>query len=49
MHNGTSKTLDAAIRAHSDGTSGEAVNIINRYNALSPSDQQALLDFLSTL
>jgi CxxC motif-containing protein (DUF1111 family) len=49
MHDGAAKTLDAAIRVHSDGATGEAVTVINRYKALSASDQQALLDFLNTL
>ena len=49
LHDGSAKTLDAAIRGHSDGASGEAVAVINRYKALSASDQQALWDFLSTL
>jgi CxxC motif-containing protein (DUF1111 family) len=49
MHSGRSTTIDAAIRAHSDGSTGEAVSVTNNYNALSASDEQALLDFLGTL
>jgi len=49
LHNGAAQSLDAAIRGHSDDATGEAVTVINRYKALSPFDQQALLDFLNTL
>jgi CxxC motif-containing protein (DUF1111 family) len=49
MHSGRSLTIDAAIRAHSDGVTGEAVSVTNNYNLLSASDEQALLDFLGTL
>ena len=49
MHAGTATSLDQAIRGHSDGVHGEAVIVINRYKALSSSDQQALWDFLKTL
>jgi hypothetical protein len=49
MHAGTAISLDQAIRNHSDGVTGEAVTVINRYKALSSSDQKALWDFLSTL
>jgi CxxC motif-containing protein (DUF1111 family) len=49
MHAGNSTSVDQAIRNHSDGVNGEAVTVINRYKALSSSDQQALWDFLKTL
>ena len=49
MHNGAAGNLDSAIRGHSDGTTGEAVRVLNNYKALSAADQQALLDFLKTL
>jgi CxxC motif-containing protein (DUF1111 family) len=49
MHNGGARDLDTAIRGHSDGLTGEAVTVIERYKALSPADQQSLLDFLGTL
>jgi hypothetical protein len=49
MHAAAASSLDAAILAHSDGTTGEAVTVINRYKGLSAADHQALLDFLATL
>ena len=49
MHSGGASDLNSAILGHSDGVTGEAVTVINNYKALSPSDQQALLDFLKTL
>jgi CxxC motif-containing protein (DUF1111 family) len=49
MHSGTAGSLDAAILAHSDSKTGEAITVINRYKGLSASDHQALLDFLASL
>jgi CxxC motif-containing protein (DUF1111 family) len=49
MHNGKATSFDSAIIAHSDGVSGEAVSVINKYKLLSGSDQQALWDFLGSL
>jgi len=49
MHSGSATSLDSAIRGHSDDVQSEALTVIQRYKALSPSDQQALWDFLKTL
>jgi CxxC motif-containing protein (DUF1111 family) len=49
MHSGAATSLDSAIRSHSDDIQSEALTVIQRYKALSPSDQQALWDFLKTL
>jgi len=49
MHSGSALSLDAAIKGHSDGVTGEAVTVINSYKALSPSDMADLWTFLGTL
>jgi len=49
LHSGGAGDLNGAILGHSDGVTGEAVIVIDRYKALTPSDQQALLHFLATL
>jgi len=49
MHTGVATDLNTAIRSHSDGIQSEALTVIQRYQALSPQDQQALWDFLKTL
>lgn len=45
MHDGAALTLREAITRHG----GEASEVIKRFDKLKPSDQQALLDFLSSL
>ena len=54
LHDGRTSDLVQAIEAHSSYgnrqyQSSEAVSVIKNYNALSSSDQQALLNFLRTL
>jgi CxxC motif-containing protein (DUF1111 family) len=48
LHDGRTKDLLQAIVAHS-GTGSEANGVINRFNALSASDQQNILNFLRAL
>ena len=45
LHDGRAPTVDAAIRGHD----GEAKGSRDRYNALSPTARQQLIDFLLTL
>jgi CxxC motif-containing protein (DUF1111 family) len=45
LHDGRASTVDAAIRLHD----GEAVTIRNRYINLTPQQQQAVQDFLSSI
>ncbi|WZO95832.1 di-heme oxidoredictase family protein [Isosphaeraceae bacterium EP7] len=45
MHDGRSKTLEDAIKAHG----GEAVGSASRFDELPPAERQGLLDFLGTL
>jgi CxxC motif-containing protein (DUF1111 family) len=45
MHDGESTTLREAILRHS----GEAVEVTHHFQRLSRSDQEAILDFLSSL
>jgi hypothetical protein len=49
MHGGAARSLDSAIKLHSDGISGEAKEVIGLYLGLSPQDQADLLAFLATL
>jgi cytochrome c5 len=48
LHSGISFTVDDAIRKHSS-TGSEANAVIGNYTALSPDDQKALIDFVSSL
>lgn len=45
LHDGRAATLDDAIRAHD----GEAKNARDRYLTLSPSQRQALFEFLNSI
>jgi CxxC motif-containing protein (DUF1111 family) len=45
LHDGRANSIDQAVRAHA----GEAQGARDRYNALSATDRQQLLDFLNTL
>jgi CxxC motif-containing protein (DUF1111 family) len=45
LHDGRARTVAEAVRAHD----GEAAAARNRFNTLSPTDQQALVAFLQTL
>ena len=50
MHDLRTTDIDTAIRAHGDQLGdGEAVTIIQAYEALSPQDQASLIAFLGTL
>ena len=49
LHDGRTKDLLQAIEAHSSPTGSEANGVINRFNALSASDQQNILNFLRAL
>jgi CxxC motif-containing protein (DUF1111 family) len=48
LHDGRTSDLLQAIRAHS-GNGSEANAVINRFNKLSPSQVQNLLNFLRAL
>lgn len=48
MHDGRAKSIAEAIAAHA-GRGSEAVGVVGAYNALSPQDQAALIDFVSGL
>ena len=48
-HDGSKKDIPSAILQHSPDGSGEAAVVIQRYHALSPTDQANLLAFLSAL
>jgi CxxC motif-containing protein (DUF1111 family) len=48
LHDGRAPTIDAAILQH-DGTGSEAHNAVSLYKALSPTDQQTLLEFVGSL
>jgi CxxC motif-containing protein (DUF1111 family) len=48
-HDGSKKDLPSAILQHSPDNTGEAAVVIQRYQALSPTDQANLLTFLSAL
>ena len=45
LHDGRANTIDQAVRAHA----GEAQGARDRYNALSATERQQVLDFLNTL
>jgi CxxC motif-containing protein (DUF1111 family) len=54
LHDGRTNNLLEAIRAHASSAAGpirasEANGVIRRFNQLSPSDQQSLLNFLRSL
>jgi CxxC motif-containing protein (DUF1111 family) len=54
LHDGRATTFDAAIQAHFSNASGltpasEANAVVNKYNALTLAQKQALVDFLGTL
>jgi len=49
MHGGAARSLDSAIKLHSDGISGEGTVVIGNYLGLSPQDQADLWAFLATL
>lgn len=48
LHDGRAQTIDEAILAH-ESTGSEANVSVGRYRALSPSERQALLDFVAGL
>jgi len=54
MHDGRTSNLLEAIRNHSSSASStypasEANGVVKRFNQLSPTDQQSILDFLRSL
>lgn len=48
LHDGRAATISDAILQH-DGTGSEAHNAVSLYKALSPTDQQTLLEFVGSL
>jgi CxxC motif-containing protein (DUF1111 family) len=48
LHDGRAATISDAILQH-DGTGSEAHNSVSLYKALSPTDQQTLLEFVGSL
>jgi CxxC motif-containing protein (DUF1111 family) len=48
LHDGRTKNLVAAIQAHASAGS-EANQVVNNFNLLSPSDQQAIITYLRSL
>jgi CxxC motif-containing protein (DUF1111 family) len=48
LHDGRAKTLEQAIALHR-GVGSEANDSVDRFDALSASDRQALLDFVASL
>ena len=50
LHDGRAMTLNEAIIMHGDSSSGsEAAPVVDAFEKLSASDQQAVVDFLLTL
>jgi hypothetical protein len=49
MHDGKVTSLDAAILAHTDGLTGEAIQVIANFQGLSQTDHDNLIAFLNTL
>lgn len=48
LHDGRASSIDDAVRKH-DGPGSEASGSVQLYNALSPADQKALVDFVGAL
>ncbi len=49
MHDGRAATIPEAIADHDLGTGSEAHQVIQNFNALSPSDQMAIQQFIGSL
>jgi CxxC motif-containing protein (DUF1111 family) len=49
LYDGRAKTLREAITDHDLGTGSEAHQVIQNWNALSPADQAAVLQFIGSL